>query len=487
MPRRRLNVRQQKSAVSKRLQTELQSLIAYSCYDSADVLQCGTAAKKQTQVDKLYHRFMPSNKADDDHVSNVEQFLEGIGVFSFLFERHDAPEIDESTRDPNLPPPPPKLVIPQSLHCMDGKEICVGNDGITKSIITRRNLSNMIDIKCDTLYRHAKEVEANCKKALSICLSEDSPYRAYDGIWPSGTNQDDYLKWIRTQMFVLQTKLPVNDLVDKDDKAKNKDNEDGENASLGEDSDEEKDIDLGEEEYFKGFFAFALWGFIPPDGGDEYKSSLMATVVDTTSKAKRADGRAAIKSAEKKEKEHMKELEARGSPASIVAEDERMGKLTSLMISGREEMSKMRLFKCRQTNVEFKLKFIQSRIKEIKDDIKELKDDDDCDVDTETEIKDLKAELKKSKKTRDELFNDWEKITETEEMRRAALNMSIDVDRTVTVSNASTTSPITTSPPIKRKLDATDFANEDVVADHEEILEGGTGDATETVTSTPCV
>merc|ERR1740124_11032 len=150
-------------------------------------------------------------------------------------------------------------------------------------------------------------------------------------------------------------------------------------------------------------------------------------------------------------------------------------------------MSKMRLFKCRQTNVEFKLKFIQSRIKEIKDDIKELKDDDDCDVDTETEIKDLKAELKKSKKTRDELFNDWEKITETEEMRRAALNMSIDVDRTVTVSNASTTSPITTSHPIKRKLDATDFANEDVVADHEEILEGGTGDATETVTSTPCV
>ena len=103
MRRRRLNVRQQKSAVSKRLQTELQSLIAYSCYDSADVLQCGTAAKKQTQVDKLYHRFMPSNKADDDHVSNVEQFLEGIGVFSFLFERHDAPEIDESTRDPNLP------------------------------------------------------------------------------------------------------------------------------------------------------------------------------------------------------------------------------------------------------------------------------------------------------------------------------------------------------------------------------------------------
>ena len=92
-------------------------------------------------------------------------------------------------------------------------------------------------------------------------------------------------------MFLLHTKWAVNDLIDKDDKEENKENEDGENASLGEDSDEEKVTDVGEEQYFKDFFAFALWGFIPPDGGDKHKSSLMATVVDTKSKAKRGGKR----------------------------------------------------------------------------------------------------------------------------------------------------------------------------------------------------
>ena len=35
------------------------------------------------------------------------------------------------------------------------------------------------------------------------------------------------------------------------------------------------------DDYFQGYFAFALWGYIPREGGDKYKSSLIGTIVET--------------------------------------------------------------------------------------------------------------------------------------------------------------------------------------------------------------
>ena len=50
---------------------------------------------------------------------------------------------------------------------------------------------------------------------------------------------------------------------------------------------EEATDELPADEYFKVFFAFALWGFIPPGGGDYFKSALMAAVVETDLKGKK--------------------------------------------------------------------------------------------------------------------------------------------------------------------------------------------------------
>ena len=99
----------------------------------------------------------------------------------------------------------------------------------------------------------------------------------------------------------------------------------------------------------------------------------------------------------------------------------------------------------------------------MKDDIKELKDDDNSDVDTEKEVKELKLEIKNSKKTRDELFANWKEVTETEETRRATLDLSIDDDCAVTVSSVSASSAMRISPPLKRKLNTTDFRKENNV------------------------
>mmetsp|Transcript_257 Transcript_257/g.256 ORF Transcript_257/g.256 Transcript_257/m.256 type:complete len:81 (+) Transcript_257:362-604(+) len=38
------------------------------------------------------------------------------------------------------------------------------------------------------------------------------------------------------------------------------------------------DIDIPDGEYFRGFFAFAIWGYIPPPDVEEYKSIMIGTV-----------------------------------------------------------------------------------------------------------------------------------------------------------------------------------------------------------------
>ena len=47
----------------------------------------------------------------------------------------------------------------------------------------------------------------------------------------------------------------------------------------------EEDSDIPDNKYFKGFWAFALWGYIPPPGYEEYKCTLITTVIDEGKKS----------------------------------------------------------------------------------------------------------------------------------------------------------------------------------------------------------
>ena len=77
--------------------------------------------------------------------------------------------------------------IPETLHRLKGKEITVEEDCVNVSMLTRKNLSNPIDISSETLFRHAKDVEANAKKAFALCTSALSPYKDFKGSFASGT------------------------------------------------------------------------------------------------------------------------------------------------------------------------------------------------------------------------------------------------------------------------------------------------------------
>ena len=453
--------------ISKRLQTEFQSLIAFACYDSDSVLKAGKSAKRLTIVTKIAEKYMPSNSCNGDRMSFVDLFLEGKGRFKHLFvEKTTQSDTESSTAtSTNHSPTPSVLMIPSFLHCNPGHELVVRNGCIDKSLLTRKNLSNPVDIQAMTLYRHAKEVEMNCKKALAFCLGEDSPYRNWNGTYPSGTNWEDYLIWVRTKMY--HSSLDTTAIVEVVDEESNEDgnadgNEDGNDEDgnvLDEDEDEEEASENGggncilqepvnndagnvedpvedpdevgtahedelpslpPDEIFKGFLAFALWGFITPEGGDQYKSTLMATVVDTETKPKKENGRKAVKIAEGIDKDAARILDVRGDSISAKKQAEQMLALTGIMIDGRTELKKMQLYKVRIGKLELELKYHASRINELKEEVKELKEDGYLEDDeTKIDLKELKGELKRLKELRNSTFQNLNIVMGAEVERRA--------------------------------------------------------------------
>ena len=78
------HLRKSNILITKRLQTELQALIAFACYNSDEILECGKSSKRQTVVNNMLCLYMPLSNGDDK-VSYVEQFLEGLGKFKYLF------------------------------------------------------------------------------------------------------------------------------------------------------------------------------------------------------------------------------------------------------------------------------------------------------------------------------------------------------------------------------------------------------------------
>ena len=147
---------------SKRLQTEMQATIAFACYDNDEVLKDGKGMNKKAQQKKMVDLYMPAVPPDKVRMCYVDQFLKGANQFSGLFQCNSG----EDTKKP--------LTIPFELHREDGKQIYVGKDGggITRSLLTRKNLSNTQDISGETLYRHEKRWKLIAKRLLQYAYNK---------------------------------------------------------------------------------------------------------------------------------------------------------------------------------------------------------------------------------------------------------------------------------------------------------------------------
>jgi len=228
-PRRK--PRKNHPVVPKTLHSELQRLVAFACYDSKEILRSGNTLKKDTLIKKMYELYMPS-QSNKDHYSMVEQFLDGVSCFKFLFEEEDGSKI-----------------IPHHFHGLD-HTVFLGRGGVDMSLLTRKNLTNYADVKPDRLYVHAKKVETNFKKALALVTSPDCPYK--DKSFPSGHNWTDYLDWVNNAFMKMESDMKAEKEVEKVD-----DNDDEDVSVSG-------DTETVPPSYFHGFLVFALWGHIPP-------------------------------------------------------------------------------------------------------------------------------------------------------------------------------------------------------------------------------
>jgi len=164
--------------------------------------------------------------------------------------------------------------------------------------------------------------------------------------------------------------------------------------------------------YVKGYFAFALWGYIPPVGGENMKSSVILACEDPERVKGKEGGRHTIKKRKATENKVTIEDDYHGTPRGIESEEKEMKSIQNLILKGRKESEIQRLFKCRTDTIGFGIKFYANRVTEIREEIADLKEnglgaDDD-------EIVALKVELKKTRMINNDFFNSWDKVTDEE-------------------------------------------------------------------------
>ena len=93
----------------------------------------------------------------------------------------------------------------------------------------------------------------------------------------------------------------------------------------------------------------------------------MTAVIDKKLKAEKKDGRAAIKNKNNADNKYTKELEARVTLKTVADESTRLSVIIDMMVKGRQEIQKQRLYKSRLNNIEFAIKYEGNRINGIKE------------------------------------------------------------------------------------------------------------------------
>ena len=244
---------------------------------------------------------------DPEIISYVDQFINGLHRFAGLFTSSESPdELGQIV-----------LTMPQKLHRHLGLNIFVGPTSITKELLFRRNFANDERITGRTLHKKAKEVVATCKKMMALVTGPGSPYR--DGTFPSGTNWDDYILWCLVAMQnecdrdAPKAKEPARSAAASTcgDEAEvqapvvanvNDEEEDTTSATtrIGFGSTNSMSRTFPAGAFFKpgvGFLAWALWGHIPLQDGENMQSTLFGEVKANTSFGRGTSTRSAMRKA----------------------------------------------------------------------------------------------------------------------------------------------------------------------------------------------
>jgi hypothetical protein len=194
-----------------RIQKELQGFAAFVAYQECHYK--GLSTSKDSIEHSMEQQFF-GVKGDADFIGLSEQLVKGIGVFGGLYTLEGIATLDASTfantptrHDDSV------LVLKPELHCL-GHHVhvaCGSKNGILLPLMLQVGLTNKEHITIRTLKFRAMEYLKNCKKALSIAMSPESPYKDYTkkGNLPSGMVHSDYLKYVREKMYEMLQKRAV--------------------------------------------------------------------------------------------------------------------------------------------------------------------------------------------------------------------------------------------------------------------------------------
>ena len=144
---------------------------------------------------------------------------------------------------------------------------------------------------------------------------------------------------------------------------------------------EENGNDVPYEWMFKGYIAFALWGYIPIPGGDKYKSLVMCSVDGDESNIE-GGTRKALRKKSIERASIDRALDKRGEKKS---EHNAVDKqLADLLTKGRFETQRQKLYQTKVDQLQYQIDFQDRKMDDIKDEMAMLDADD---VDDKKELK----------------------------------------------------------------------------------------------------
>lgn len=283
---------------------ELQRTVFFAAYESA-VFCSGNSVTEKEQKALLRKSILGSD--DPDELTLPEQMVLGINQFSHLYENVPVAAPVNDDRNASAVADGGGLATSRSEYnkklkdCFFPQRTTGGMlsiyankpDGITKSLLTSKNLTNPVDVSVLTMMRGAKEVLRNGrKKALACAKDSDSEYK--DGTLPSGKSIADYHRFIRERMYVcLRGANSVGDDDEADDDVLSE-TEDTPTSRSSTRRDDQQAFDnhqadiadadkMPEDWFFPGMLAFFLWGFIVENEEEcEVYKSKQFQIGDTT-------------------------------------------------------------------------------------------------------------------------------------------------------------------------------------------------------------
>lgn len=205
------------------LQKELQGFAAFVAYQ--DVVNRGDSITKESQQDWMGDAYF-GDPTDSDSIGFAEQVVKGIGIFGGLYTAVDCSvevcgdadddgsisSIGGGSTSTGSTGTSTVYTLKPYLHCLGAHTRIVRGSpfGINKELMHRKGLNgdtikSREPVAYRTLYKRAMEMLKNCKKALSVVMAPNSPYKNYIGTGnlPSGMAFEDYLMFVRKGMFKM--------------------------------------------------------------------------------------------------------------------------------------------------------------------------------------------------------------------------------------------------------------------------------------------